>query len=301
MDSELPYFSVVVPTFARPRRLAACLQSLSAVEYPRDRLQVIVVDDGGPESLDPVVAPFRDALRISLVVQHNQGPAAARNHGARRACGDMLVFTDDDCTAEPGWLAALARCAAAAPGEMIGGRIVNALEHNPYAATSQALVSFLYAYHNPLNDNARFFASSNMAVPARRFADIGGFDTSFPLAAGEDRDLCDRWLHHGFAMRYEPAAVILHAHCLRLTSFVRQHFGYGRGAYHFHQARARRGEGRIELEPLSFYLGLLQDPAPARQPRWRHACLMLLTQCANAGGFFWEALARRKKLGTHII
>ena len=41
-----PYFSVIIPTHARPDRLAACLEALANLDYPRDRFEVIVVDDG---------------------------------------------------------------------------------------------------------------------------------------------------------------------------------------------------------------------------------------------------------------
>ena len=59
-----PSFSIVIPTYSRPGQLRECLLALSALEYPRDRLEVIVVDDGRQTPLDAVVAPFRDDLTL---------------------------------------------------------------------------------------------------------------------------------------------------------------------------------------------------------------------------------------------
>ncbi|NES72634.1 MAG: glycosyl transferase, partial [Okeania sp. SIO2D1] len=109
--------------------------------------------------------------------------------------------------------------------------------------------------------------------------------------AGEDREFCDRWLHHGYKMVTVPDAQIYHAHKLTLRSFWRQHFNYGRGAFHFHQLRAQRGIGEIKVEPFSFYYNLLSYPF--LQPSERQSSLLLsmlffLSQVANVMGFFWE-------------
>lgn len=153
------------------------------------------------------------------------------------------------------------------------------------------LIDCLYAYYNPDPMQARFFASNNMAMPSNRFQAIGGFDTTFPSAAGEDRELCDRWLNHGFRMIYAPDVLVRHCHSLTGRNFWKQHFNYGRGAFFFQQARARNGYKRGKVEPLSFYLNLIRAPFKlakgVRAPLL--AALLVLTQCANAAGYFAAA------------
>ena len=102
----LPSFSVVVATHSRPRQLARCLEALADLDYPRDRVEVLVVDDGGSKSLDRVIAPYRDRLNLALLSQARAGPGAARNTGAARAKRTFLAFTDDDCIVSPDWLTA---------------------------------------------------------------------------------------------------------------------------------------------------------------------------------------------------
>ncbi len=293
MSFGRPYFSIVIPTHARPGPLKQCIRALTRLEYPRDRFEVIVVDDASAESPEAVIAESRDGLDVTFIRSpQRRGPAAARNTGVSRARGEWLAFTDDDCAPAPDWLTRLADRIRSAPNCLIGGRTVNQLTGNAYAAASQLLISYLYDYYNNSPGGARFFTSNNMTVYAEAFRTLGGFDAEYLRAAAEDREFCDRWLQRGYRMIYAPEALVYHAHMLDLHSFWRQHFNYGRGAFHFHGVRARRNAKPIRVEPLSFYLDLLRYP-------FRHmggsrsalvTGLIALSQGANAAGFYYEML-----------
>ena len=287
---DTPTFSIVIPTYNRPAQLNVCLQACARLDYPDDRFEVIVVDDGGSSSLDAMAARFHGVLKLKLLRQENAGPAAARNKGASEATGEYLAFTDDDCAPESNWLQELASQFSVSPDCVVGGQTINALSDNIYSTASQLLISYLYSYYNATPDQARFFTSNNLALPADRFRSVGGFDTSYPLAAGEDRELCDRWLHLGHRMAYAQGAMVYHAHPLTFTTFLRQHFHYGRGAYCFHQIRARRGNRRIKIEPLSFYRNMLVYPFSRTRGGWALilALSLVIAQVANAAGFFFE-------------
>lgn len=270
--------------------MSDCLESLTQLEYPTDRFEVIVVDDGSKMSLISVVEAFKDSLEITLLKQENQGPATARNTGAKQAKGDFLAFTDDDCKPAPDWLSKLAARFVTAPNSMIGGKTLNALSNNLYSTTSQVLIDYLYNYYNSDSKRSNFFASNNFALPSDRFQALGGFDTTFPLAAGEDREFCDRWLQYSNKMVYAPEVQVYHAHKLTLSSYWRQHFFYGRGAFCFHQVRAKRAHREIKVEPISFYLNLLKYPLsqPTPQPKLLLSGLLFVSQVAGVAGFFWE-------------
>jgi GT2 family glycosyltransferase len=260
------------------------------------------VDDGGQVPLEAVVATFDDRFDVTLFKQPHAWPAAARNNGAARAKGQFLAFTDDNCIPASDWLRALAKRFATAPDHAVGGRTLNALTNNPYAIASQLIVDFVYAYYNADPRQARFFASNNLALPADFFHVLGGFDSTFRTS--EDRDLCDRWLHHGYRMTYAPEAIVSHAQALTLRTFWWQHFNYGRGAFGFHRERTRRGSDFFRSD-LAFY---------ARLPdllRWgfserRGAQAILLTallevwQGANAVGFWWEVVYSRRGLRADV-
>jgi GT2 family glycosyltransferase len=292
---ELPRFTIVIPTFNRPERLADCLASLARLEYPSDRFEALVVDDGS-EPIAPVedaVRAVRDPLTVRLVRQEHAGPAAARNLGAKSAAFEYLAFTDDDCRPDPGWLRGFAGRFAASPGCVAGGRTRNALVDNTYSAASQALVSYLYRYS--FEKGEPFVASNNIALSREVFDRIGGFDDRFPLAGGEDRDFCDRCLAGGVEIAYAPEASIRHYHALDLRRFLRQHYAYGRGAWSYHTARAARGAGRVRFEPFRFYRDLVRHPfvSDEGRRRWAMSGLLLVSQAVNAAGYFFEKLRRK--------
>jgi GT2 family glycosyltransferase len=288
-DGSKIQFSVVVPTHNRPSRLHECLESLSRQEYPRDRYETIVVDDGGRLPLDDIVRAYEARMQVRLVRQARTGPGPARNAGARVARGAWLAFTDDDCRPAPQWLRTLEHALSARGDCAAGGRTVNALERSRYSSASQSLVSYLYSHFSAAPRWSGFFASNNLAVPAGMFAMAGGFDTSVPLFPAEDRDLCDRLGDIGCALVYVPDALVSHAHALTLRGFCRQHFIYGRGAWRYHRLRATRRHDRIRIEPVTFYWRLIRYPFRAGEAHpWTTAALLTLAQVVHTAGFFWE-------------
>jgi len=283
-----------VPTFARPDRLSACLAALGELDSPPGGFEIVVVDDGGRVSLGPALTAARGRADVSLVDTPHRGPASARNAGAARARGRLLAFTDDDCIVDTGWLRAFDAALAKDPSLLVGGRTLNGLPANPFSSASQSLLDYLYGYYNTSPGDARFFASNNVGTSRERFEAIGGFDESFPLAAGEDRDLCDRQRHSGGRLCFVAEAVVTHQHRLGLASFVRQHFNYGRGARRYHERRAARRGEPFRVEPPRFYLELLLHPFRAANGG-RAAVLLALTllaQAANAAGFLRGAPGR---------
>ena len=290
MNEKRPFFSVIIPAYGRPQLLSQCLAALALQQYPKEQYEVIVVDDGSPQSLAPIVKTFQSGMMLQYQRQANLGPAVARNAGAKLAQGTYLAFTDDDCAPTPSWLTFLAQGLATKPQAMIGGYTKNALPRNPFSITSQLLVDFLYNYYNQTESRALFFTSNNFAIASDLFWQIGGFDETIPLAAGEDRELCDRWLDYGYEMVYFPRAVIQHEHYLQLFSFWRQHFNYGRGAWLYRWLRSQRKEEAVHLESPKFYLKLISFPLTmARDIRaYLLTGMLCITQAANAMGFLFE-------------
>lgn len=294
-------FSVIIPTYNRRDALNDCLQSLARQEYPRDAFEVIIVDDGGSDPLGDLGARFQG--QFVWTRQNKAGPATARNLGALSARGEYLAFTDDDCQPSPDWLRQLERSLSKNPNALIGGRVVNDLPGNSCSAASQELIDYLYASYTK-DGSPRLFTSNNIALSRRGFQEVGGFDESFPLAAAEDRDLCARWTRLNRLLVYAPSAVVNHRHALTISKFVRQHYGYGRGAFHFRRRADFQDRERPRLEPVKFYLSLLIYPFKRGSGegigRVRTSLLLLLSQAANAAGFFREAITSPSK-ATHRI
>lgn len=191
-------FSVVIPTCERPAELADCLRRLApgAQTLPAADYEVIVTDDGA--------APVRELLAANFpwarwAAGPRRGPAANRNHGGEVASGEWLVFTDDDCTPEPGWLAGYAAAVRDRPA-------VRVLEGRTLASGTRTAIDM----EAPVNSHGGFLWSCNFAIDRTLFRELGGFDTGFPSAAMEDVELRLRLRERGERFKFVPEALVYH-------------------------------------------------------------------------------------------
>lgn len=291
-DTPAPLVSVIIPTYGRPAKLRDCLAAMARLDADGACFEVIVVDDGGPQSVEPVVAEFRRELHVRLLVQRRSGPGAARNAGAAVARGRYLAFVDDDCVPARSWLTVLTREVTRNGRSLIGGRVENALTQNPYSEASEQIGRYVYDYNRSDAAHEPFFTSNNIALSADLFSALGGFTTSIPSATAEDKEFCDRWRARGLALSHVAEAVVYHAHDLTFGRFLRQHFNYGRGILSFRLQRRTRTRREIVPEPLKFYVGLVLSPLRERKAsrRWRTVALLIVSQVATMAGALRELM-----------
>lgn len=242
-------------------------------------ISIVVPTSGRPDSLRRCVAALeRQSVVVEVVVSEDssgEGPAAARNAGASRAAGDIVLFTDDDCVPDPDWARLLS--AACPEGGAAAGETLNGVEGNAFAATSQFLTSSLQRASLRADGTLGFAPTSNLAVSRELFARIP-FDASFPAAAGEDRDWCSRAAAADAQIRFEPAAVVRHHQELGLGGFCRQQYRYGRGARRYRRAGGRLAEPRTRRK----LIGAAFRAGPAT------GLLAVLAQLAIATGYLAE-------------
>ncbi|MEO8484241.1 MAG: glycosyltransferase [Acidobacteriota bacterium] len=284
----------MVPTHRRPAQLTRCLEALVNLSYPSHLYEVVIVDDGGAEATADLVAAANvpGKANVVLLTVTRGGPAKARNAGARVARGQLLAFTDDDCVPEPDWLTHLDARLHECPDAIVGGHTVNAVVGQHCSIASQLLVDYLYGYYFGRHKGSRFFTTNNLAVTAAGFQGCGGFDESFPLAASEDREFCERWERNGGGLEFAEQALVGHWHRLTLRGFIRQHFNYGRGADFLHRSRNRAtgGRRRPKLEPTAFYWNLIWYPFHRKPPVEAAclSCLMFLSQAVYGCGYVYQ-------------
>ena len=294
-----PFVSVIVATFDRPAALARCLDHLARADYPADRREVVVVDDGGHVDLGAICTRFEGSLSVRLVRQPNSGAASARNHGAASAHGDVLLFTDDDCLASAGWIRAFVEATHGNPDALVGGHTVNGLPDNLCASASQLLANRLCTPDSGHNQPL-FLNGNNLATTRAAFESAGGFDPTFRTSAGEDRELSARFQALGRPLVFAPDAVVEHANPLTSRAFFRQHVNFGRAAFRLRVHPSPR-TGVVPFGGPAFYLGLVLMPVePATSARWWRVAalrgLLAVAQLANAVGFLAEWLSPRVRV-----
>ena len=91
---DLPRFSIVVPSYDRPRDVQACLASLAALEYPADRLEILVISDGSDDQTVEIAGTYASRGIRTIVQPRRAGKEAAMQAAAGHAAGEVLVFTD---------------------------------------------------------------------------------------------------------------------------------------------------------------------------------------------------------------
>lgn len=290
-------FSVIIPTYNRPRQLAKCLHGISELDYDSTLYEVIIVDDGSKPGIQNLEKICPNIQNLNLIHTNHLGPANARNEGARAARFEYLVFTDDDCKPAQNYLTILKGLIDKHPGMVITGKTVNELQGNIFSEASQLLIDYLY--DKSCRNGGSFFTSNNLMIPARIFASVNGFDTSFPMAAGEDRELCIRLENKGFGILVNNELVIYHSHQLSFKSFFIQHYRYGRAAMTLRKIQFSKGYP-VKFEPLSFYLNLIFYPIKRSKGvhRFLIVILLFITQSANTLGYYHELIVERfKKFG----
>ncbi|MCD9622737.1 glycosyltransferase family 2 protein [Rhabdothermincola salaria] len=212
-----PTVSVVIPTAGEHRRyrLQLALLSLQRQLLPDDHLEVVVVLDGEDPGDYVVVADV--GLDVTLLAQPQAGPATARNTGWRATSGDVVAFLDDDVAVMPGWLDDLRTFFAEHPGVAAVGGTIEPL--HPRNVVSRMMTDFGHLDHRR-GPHGKRLLTANAAVRRPALEAVGGFDESFPLAAGEDMDLSDRLGRAGLVVTTTEGATVLHGHPRRPRSMV---------------------------------------------------------------------------------
>lgn len=251
------FASVVIPTYERPIKLEQTLESVC--DQTVDEYEVLVVDDGSTGDEQAAVLERSETReRITVLRQPNAGPAAARNRGWQAAAGDVILFTDDDCIVPTNWV------------EFLTGAFVNGIAGvgGPLVPCENRLKSNLFARAHKFRDTMNYDwpdesvtgheglnvgGTANVAYRRDVLAEVGGFDESFPLAAGEDADLQKRVIDAGYKMKFQPVTV-RHNDDYEWDSFVRRAVRSGKGTNHYNK---KHDEPR---PPLRILIGMVGSP-----------------------------------------
>jgi glycosyltransferase involved in cell wall biosynthesis len=218
--------SIIVATRNRQALLAQTLEALAGQDWPRDRLEIVVADNGSTDGTRAVIAAAAarnsgPAIRYVFVAE--PGKSHAVNAALEIARGDFFAFTDDDVRPERSWVARLAAAADDTGADFVAGRIQPIWETDPPSWMSPALYGVLAI---PDNGDRRLLMTrgvneqvvpigANMAVRASVVSRLGGLHPDLgklegSLRTGEDHEFFLRMLHAGCLGVYEPSALVRH-------------------------------------------------------------------------------------------
>jgi glycosyltransferase involved in cell wall biosynthesis len=224
MNNNL-FVSIIIPTYNRKDLLKEAIESLFNQTYPKDKYEVIVVDDGSTDGTGGMVKALaeKELCNLRYFYQKNKGPATARNMGIKNAVGEIIGFTDDDCVASDTWIEKAVQCFEA---KTIVGVQGSTLPQKDFKRPFTLTGSF---FTIKVTEESWYYPTCNMLYRQDALTKVGGFKEDYTLAGSEDTDLAWRVKEQGGKIVFCRDAVVYHAilyrsHLDRLKRFKRYKF-----------------------------------------------------------------------------
>lgn len=205
-----PFVSVIIPAFNTADTIERCVAAALDQDWPDDRLEVIVVDNGSRDD----TAARAQRLGARVISEPVRGRSRARNLGARESRGSILAFTDADCEVPREWVGELTRTLSK---PWIGAAQARVRKHGQAPPGRDFVQAH---YFNPFLDTCA------MVTTRRAFDAARGFDEELRRAV--DMDFSFRLLECGFAFVWLPDVVVIKHHDLTQRQLVRRGWDGGR-------------------------------------------------------------------------
>ena len=205
-SEDTPLVSVIIPVYNDPERLPKCLDALEQQTYPSDLYEVIVVDNGSEEPIEPLTKSFPH-VRTGLELV--PGSYAARNRGLSLARGAVIAFTDADAIPAPNWIASgVAALRATLNCGAIGG-CISLFARDPLMPTAVELYELVFGLPQEKYVNDYHFAvTANMFTSRDILDNVGGFNPI--LKSNGDREWSRRVFDAGYTLKYAAEVCVAH-------------------------------------------------------------------------------------------
>ena len=222
-----PFVSVVIPVINDTERLKKCLQALEKQTYPKDRYEIIVVDNGSKEDTEAIVKKFSNAVfaREDYPTLH-----AARNKGISIAKGEVLAFTDADCIPALDWIEKGVNALENNPGCGLAAGKVEIFFRDPKRPTTAELFEKITAFRQEEYIKKWHFAAPANAFTLKSVVDkVGSFDGT--LKSGADVEWGSRIFKTGYRQIYARDVCVQHPARQTLKQVLSKHTRVVGGLY----------------------------------------------------------------------
>ena len=196
--NKKPFVSIVIPTLNEADNINACLRSLTKLNYPSDRYEVIVVDNGSTDRTQDIVEEY-DQVKLYIFANVNVG--AVRNYGAKVARGEILAFIDGDCLAPINWLLTGLSAMEENHVKVIGGTV---LIKKDLSWVERSWVSQKTYHDGPTYK----LIGASIIIDREVFLSVKGFNED--IKAGEDSLLAHTLTNNGYDIYFKSDCSIIH-------------------------------------------------------------------------------------------
>jgi glycosyltransferase involved in cell wall biosynthesis len=228
-NSGLPFASVIIPALNCIQEVDNCIAALLAQDYPTERYEIIVVDNGS----DDGTAERVQALGVRLERMPEKGRSKAQNAGLKVARGEIILTTDMGCIARPNWISNAVACFRDPTVGCVAGDITMLPTGDNLALRYQARKRYMSPLHALSRRKLPFLPFADGANASFRravFNEIGGFESSFFKAA--DVEICYRILAlTDWKIVFCPDCLMQEAGEPDLKTLQRQRYRMGMGSH----------------------------------------------------------------------
>jgi len=245
--------SIIVPAYNASASLGRTIEALLKQNCFQP-FEIIVVDDGSIDNTAEIAHSFG---AVKYLRQENAGPAAARNHGARLARGQYLAFTDSDCIPHEDWISRLMAGFAQAEVGVVAGSYGIA---NPQNWLSRCIhAEIIWRHQHLMPDFPNSFGSYNFCVKKEVFEGVGGFNTVYRNASGEDNDLSYKIIAAGWRIYFDRKALVDHYHTAHVVKYLKEQYrhGFWRAKMYHDHPQMIKGDG------YTFWKDMVEMPLSA--------------------------------------
>lgn len=235
--------SVIIPAFNSEKTIGKTIESILG-QKTKEKIELIIVDDCSADNTVKEIKKFKEVVLIQQ--KKNSGPAAARNTGAKKATGEIILFTDSDCVPEKNWLEEMIKpfekklvkklpLAEPFKEEKIVG-VQGAYKTKQKSITARFVQLEIEDRYDLMqseqekNGSIDFIGSYSAGYRKKVFLEFNGFNESFPTASGEDPELSYRMEKKGLKLVFNSNAIVYHEHPESVLSYLKIKFfrGYWR-------------------------------------------------------------------------
>ncbi len=207
--------SIIIPTHNRGEKLVETIESIEKNDFPKKDFEIIIVNDASPDNTNKIVAKFKKRYSNIIYIKNkeNKGPAGARNRGIKKAKGELIFFTDDDCLVPANWIKDYWKFFRANPEVYGAGGILQAKQKNwisKIEGIKDKMLGISYKTQKIGGQEIKTGFTNNCVYRKKAFKEVGYFSERFSIPAGEDLEFNQR-----VAAKHKVAfvpIVVLHNH-----------------------------------------------------------------------------------------
>ena len=238
-EDSFPGVSIIVTTFNSEPTIEECLRSILEMDYPKQLLEVIVIDGGSTDATTELAKAYPIKLVYSQL-----NPPAAYNLVLKDVTNEVIGLIDSDAKVERNWLRKLVKHLK--EPEVAGASGTVETWNNDRLVPRIIGLELKYRYQRLPNTIERV-ATMNLLLKTKVTLEIGGFDESLPTQY--DTDIGARLAKAGYSIAFDIEAKCYHFHRPTLQTFFKQQYKYGQNTWklYFKHPQLARGDKITDL------------------------------------------------------